>query len=117
MSFYFEKDTSLDDTISHFDPDYCPEVTLEYECIYDFDWNVRSTRLISVWEKPTKDHQGSEPYPIPLERITTKDMKWIISVITKDAEDRAHDTRREFMEDDVDFRIDQIKEKELMNEE
>lgn len=84
----FELETTLDDRQSAFDKDYCPNVIVVYWAKYNADYDLARTEIKSVWEVPVTIKDGTEYVEVPLEELSTKDLKWLISKVTQDAEER-----------------------------
>lgn len=79
-----EVKTSFDHTDSYYHPDYCPVVIITYEASYDVYWNVTGVTIESIHEVS----QTGANREIKLSSVDPQDMKWAISVATKDAEER-----------------------------
>lgn len=86
-----EVTTTFDVMQSSFDPDFCPTVSIEYEAHYDSHWELLECVIISISEVSPSGAKRE----LALSSIDEQDMKWAKACVTKDAEERWEEAKRD----------------------
>lgn len=92
-SHFFEVQSSLSHIKSHFYPDHCPNILIEYKADYDDDYNVMSYKVIAIWEEPHYQDKHLDSFLITLQSIPEDGWVVIDKVVLTDAEDRSREAQ------------------------